>query len=85
MCTCPRCYYDLGNDVDWAPGECPVCKQPYTIESEGGETWSGDEYPVPVWPEYVAPLPVNQLAEAYNLFIDRLHDRYRKQLPGGNY
>jgi hypothetical protein len=89
MCECPRCFYDLGNDIGGGSGECPVCRPPYTIESEGGETWSGDEYPVAVWPEVQIIVPtledLKQLAEMYNTYIEKLPEEHRSRLPGGNY
>lgn len=49
MSDCPRCGWT--NCVDWKPGKCSSCGLGYSVDQEG-ETWSGDEYPVPVWEEF---------------------------------
>lgn len=68
--NCPRCLYDV--DVDWSPGDCPICGLHYETD-QMGETWSGDEYPIPVWDKHEA-MTLEQVADLYNDYIDKMTD-----------
>lgn len=61
MVDCPRCGHD--NDIDWEPGSCERCGLGYQTD-QIGETWSGDEYPIPIWDKFEPPtssLPISLL------------------------
>jgi hypothetical protein len=49
MVDCPRCGWT--NCIDWKPGTCTSCGLAYSVAQEG-ETWSGEEYPIPIWAEF---------------------------------
>ena len=72
MC-CPRCGC-CQDEITWSPGECQLCGLPYGVD-QVGETWTGDEFPVPVWSDEIGEVDAFDCGvNAYYAEVDRGFD-----------